>query len=174
MKKTLGLSPRQYVLKEHARINALMFCRRSFLLMHLALFTVTAVSRHVRPLASVATATTFAQPPFCARRSSLPPPSPLLRTPLSRPFGASVSLCGRRGGGGGRGSGRRSQGGGSGGPRSSELPTKECVVCGRPFTWRKKWERCWDEVTTCSKKCNAERRNRSREGREVDLTDGEL
>lgn len=38
------------------------------------------------------------------------------------------------------------------------LPEKMCVSCGRPFTWRKKWERCWDEVTTCSKSCNAKRK----------------
>uniref|UniRef100_A0A7S3NL29 DUF2256 domain-containing protein n=1 Tax=Aureoumbra lagunensis TaxID=44058 RepID=A0A7S3NL29_9STRA len=41
---------------------------------------------------------------------------------------------------------------------SKNLPEKICVVCERPFTWRKKWERCWDEVTTCSKRCNSERR----------------
>lgn len=40
----------------------------------------------------------------------------------------------------------------------SNLPEKICVVCNRPFTWRKKWERCWDEVTCCSKSCNAKRR----------------
>ena len=28
----------------------------------------------------------------------------------------------------------------------SNLPTKLCVVCGRPFAWRKKWEKVWDEV----------------------------
>jgi len=39
------------------------------------------------------------------------------------------------------------------------LPSKVCVVCNRPFTWRKKWERVWDEVTTCSKSCNAKRRS---------------
>jgi hypothetical protein len=44
--------------------------------------------------------------------------------------------------------------------KKENLPTKICVVCNRPFTWRKKWERCWDEVTTCSKKCNGERRTR--------------
>mmetsp|Transcript_13112 Transcript_13112/g.26813 ORF Transcript_13112/g.26813 Transcript_13112/m.26813 type:complete len:160 (-) Transcript_13112:100-579(-) len=43
-------------------------------------------------------------------------------------------------------------------PDKSNLPEKICVVCGRPFAWRKKWERCWEEVTCCSKKCNAERR----------------
>lgn len=40
------------------------------------------------------------------------------------------------------------------------LPVKDCVVCGRPFTWRKKWERCWDEVLTCSNRCKTERRQR--------------
>ncbi|MDC0611068.1 DUF2256 domain-containing protein [Vibrio sp.] len=40
----------------------------------------------------------------------------------------------------------------------SHLPTKVCVVCGRSFTWRKKWQTCWDEVKYCSEKC---RRNRN-------------
>jgi hypothetical protein len=39
------------------------------------------------------------------------------------------------------------------------LPVKDCVVCGRPFTWRKKWERDWDEIQTCSQKCKAQRRS---------------
>ena len=39
---------------------------------------------------------------------------------------------------------------------------KICEVCQRQFTWRKKWERNWDEITTCSKKCNSERRRRNR------------
>ena len=43
------------------------------------------------------------------------------------------------------------------------LPVKTCVTCKRPFTWRKKWEKCWDDVTTCSKKCNRERRKARRE-----------
>jgi hypothetical protein len=38
------------------------------------------------------------------------------------------------------------------------LPSKICVVCGFPFSWRKKWERNWDEVTTCSKSCNSKRK----------------
>lgn len=44
----------------------------------------------------------------------------------------------------------------------SNLPEKICVVCNRPFTWRKKWERCWDEVTCCSKSCNAKRRGNAK------------
>ncbi|MCE2719879.1 MAG: DUF2256 domain-containing protein [Anabaena sp. 49628_E55] len=27
----------------------------------------------------------------------------------------------------------------------SDLPEKICVVCQRPFTWRKKWQDCWDD-----------------------------
>lgn len=44
------------------------------------------------------------------------------------------------------------------GVKKENLPSKVCVVCNRPFTWRKKWERCWDEVTTCSKSCNGARK----------------
>ena len=34
------------------------------------------------------------------------------------------------------------------------LPTKICVVCKRPFQYRKKWKNVWDEVKYCSKKCS--------------------
>ncbi|MCA1757850.1 MAG: DUF2256 domain-containing protein [Bacteroidales bacterium] len=33
------------------------------------------------------------------------------------------------------------------------LPAKICPVCERPFLWRKKWEKVWDEVKYCSDKC---------------------
>lgn len=33
------------------------------------------------------------------------------------------------------------------------LPQRICVVCEKPFTWRKKWEKVWDEVKYCSDKC---------------------
>ncbi|MCW5519330.1 DUF2256 domain-containing protein [Aureitalea sp. L0-47] len=33
------------------------------------------------------------------------------------------------------------------------LPEKICPVCGRPFQWRKKWERDWENVVYCSKRC---------------------
>lgn len=48
------------------------------------------------------------------------------------------------------------------GVKKEHLPSKICVVCDRPFNWRKKWERVWDEVTTCSKSCNRKRRERNR------------
>ncbi len=36
------------------------------------------------------------------------------------------------------------------------LPTKPCAACGRPFSWRKKWEKVWDEVKFCSDRCRNE------------------
>jgi hypothetical protein len=39
------------------------------------------------------------------------------------------------------------------GVKKQNLPSKTCVTCGRPFTWRKKWERVWDEVKFCSDRC---------------------
>lgn len=35
----------------------------------------------------------------------------------------------------------------------SHLPSKDCVACGRPFVWRKKWERDWESVKYCSDAC---------------------
>jgi hypothetical protein len=34
------------------------------------------------------------------------------------------------------------------------LPQKPCVVCGRNFTWRKKWAKNWESVKYCSKACS--------------------
>lgn len=39
----------------------------------------------------------------------------------------------------------------------SNLPQKICVTCGRPFAWRKKWQRVWAEVKYCSDKCREQR-----------------
>lgn len=35
----------------------------------------------------------------------------------------------------------------------ANLPSKTCPVCQRPFAWRKKWERDWDNVIYCSDRC---------------------
>jgi len=37
------------------------------------------------------------------------------------------------------------------------LPKKTCITCNKPFSWRKKWERNWDEVRFCSNRCKRER-----------------
>lgn len=36
---------------------------------------------------------------------------------------------------------------------SPGVSEKTCKTCGRRITWRKKWERCWDEIKYCSDKC---------------------
>ncbi|MEL1247352.1 DUF2256 domain-containing protein [Flavobacterium helocola] len=33
------------------------------------------------------------------------------------------------------------------------LPEKICKTCLRSFSWRKKWEKNWEEVMYCSDKC---------------------
>ncbi|MFC4261994.1 DUF2256 domain-containing protein [Ferruginibacter yonginensis] len=45
--------------------------------------------------------------------------------------------------------------------KKQHLPQKICVVCNRPFTWRKKWEKVWDEVKYCSDKCRGEKGSKS-------------
>ncbi|WP_103173139.1 DUF2256 domain-containing protein [Paracoccus sp. SY] len=37
--------------------------------------------------------------------------------------------------------------------RKGDLPSKICACCGRPFTWRRKWARDWDQVRYCSDRC---------------------
>ncbi|MDT8311868.1 MAG: DUF2256 domain-containing protein [Methylophaga sp.] len=37
------------------------------------------------------------------------------------------------------------------------LPEKICIVCQRPFSWRKKWVACWDDVKYCSERCRRQR-----------------
>ncbi|WP_371410874.1 DUF2256 domain-containing protein [Synechococcus sp. UW105] len=34
-----------------------------------------------------------------------------------------------------------------------DRPSKICPVCGRPFQWRRKWKKVWDEVRYCSEPC---------------------
>ena len=41
--------------------------------------------------------------------------------------------------------------------RKPYLPEKSCQCCGRPFTWRKKWAKVWDEVKYCSERCRRQR-----------------
>jgi hypothetical protein len=41
------------------------------------------------------------------------------------------------------------------GVKKQNLPNKICLVCQKPFAWRKKWEKVWDEVKYCSDKCRS-------------------
>ncbi|PSW21944.1 DUF2256 domain-containing protein [Photobacterium sanctipauli] len=42
--------------------------------------------------------------------------------------------------------------------KKSQLPSKQCKVCGLPFTWRKKWEKVWHDVKYCSNRCRMQRK----------------
>lgn len=37
--------------------------------------------------------------------------------------------------------------------RKGDLPSKPCAACGRPFAWRRKWARDWENVRFCSDRC---------------------
>ncbi|MHA3978499.1 DUF2256 domain-containing protein [Halovulum sp. GXIMD14794] len=39
----------------------------------------------------------------------------------------------------------------------NDLPVKTCAACGRPFTWRRKWARDWENVKYCSDRCRKAR-----------------
>ncbi|MFT8716089.1 DUF2256 domain-containing protein [Gluconobacter potus] len=38
-------------------------------------------------------------------------------------------------------------------PAKQDLPSKIWPVCDRPFTWRRKWAKDWDQVRYCSEAC---------------------
>jgi hypothetical protein len=35
----------------------------------------------------------------------------------------------------------------------STLPSKPCMACGRPMTWRRRWANTWADVRYCSARC---------------------
>ena len=37
--------------------------------------------------------------------------------------------------------------------KKEQLPSKICIICKRPFNWRKKWSKVWNEVKYCSNAC---------------------
>jgi hypothetical protein len=37
--------------------------------------------------------------------------------------------------------------------KKAELPQKIRAHCGLPFSWRKKWQRDWENVKFCSERC---------------------
>jgi hypothetical protein len=41
--------------------------------------------------------------------------------------------------------------------KKQHLPHKICIVCGLPFSWRKKWKANWEEVKYCSEKCRKQK-----------------
>lgn len=51
------------------------------------------------------------------------------------------------------------------------VPTKPCATCGRTITWRKKWERDWDEVRYCSDACKRAKPGATDQALEASLLD---
>lgn len=47
------------------------------------------------------------------------------------------------------------------GIKKENLPEKICATCGRPFAWRKKWAKDWENVRFCSDRCRAGRGGRA-------------
>ena len=37
--------------------------------------------------------------------------------------------------------------------KKQHLPQKTCMVCNKPFAWRKKWAKDWENVKYCSERC---------------------
>lgn len=37
--------------------------------------------------------------------------------------------------------------------KKGDLPQKICEICKKPFAWRKKWSKNWEEVKYCSERC---------------------
>ena len=50
-----------------------------------------------------------------------------------------------------------------GGHGAAAPPDKICAACARPFAWRKKWARDWDQVRFCSDACRDGRYARARD-----------
>lgn len=43
------------------------------------------------------------------------------------------------------------------GVKKAHLPEKICPACARPFAWRRKWTRDWEQVVYCSERCRRRR-----------------
>lgn len=41
--------------------------------------------------------------------------------------------------------------------KKGDLPLKICAACQKPFAWRKKWAKDWDNVRFCSDRCRRAR-----------------
>ncbi|MFG6416835.1 DUF2256 domain-containing protein [Roseateles sp. DC23W] len=39
----------------------------------------------------------------------------------------------------------------------ARLPSKPCLACGRPMSWRKAWTKNWAEVKYCSERCRRDK-----------------
>ncbi|WP_336749545.1 DUF2256 domain-containing protein [Pantoea vagans] len=47
------------------------------------------------------------------------------------------------------------------------LPVRYCKTCNKPMSWRKKWEKCWNEVLYCSERCRRQRSAQHKDDAEI-------
>ncbi|MBK9791935.1 MAG: DUF2256 domain-containing protein [Sphingobacteriales bacterium] len=45
----------------------------------------------------------------------------------------------------------------------SDFPEKICLVCKKPFSWRKKWKNIWTEIKYCSERCRTTKKLKNHE-----------
>ncbi|PWS31544.1 DUF2256 domain-containing protein [Pedobacter paludis] len=45
--------------------------------------------------------------------------------------------------------------------KKEHLQSKICLVCLKPFSWRKKWAKNWGDVKYCSDRCRREKQSKS-------------
>ena len=45
--------------------------------------------------------------------------------------------------------------------RGVKKQAKDCIVCGKVITWRKKWKNNFEEVKYCSEKCKLKPKERN-------------
>lgn len=57
--------------------------------------------------------------------------------------------------------------------KKPNLPTKVCPVCNRPFAWRKKWAKVWEQVRYCSDSCRMTAKSFSVKSDRYNPTDSE-
>ncbi|WP_145299506.1 DUF2256 domain-containing protein [Planctopirus ephydatiae] len=57
--------------------------------------------------------------------------------------------------------------------KKPNLPTKICPVCNRPFSWRKKWAKVWEQVRYCSDGCRRKSKSFTLKSDRYKATDSE-
>ncbi len=45
--------------------------------------------------------------------------------------------------------------------KKGDLPQKICEMCQKPYAWRKKWARDWDNIRYCSQRCKTDAKRQS-------------
>lgn len=54
--------------------------------------------------------------------------------------------------------------------KKGDLAVKNCLQCGRPMQWRKKWVKNWEEVRYCSAACRQLKKGKATLSDQIDPT----